>query len=384
MDIKLVLAALPASENLSAWCRRFGVSRQQAYVWRRRFAAGGLEALADRPRVAQHIANRLGGEVEDAIVRWRKQLSDGGLDAGAASIWDAMKAAGEPAPSEATIWRVLQRRGLIEANPRKRPRASLRRFAAERPNELWQIDATHWSLGDGTVVEIVNVIDDHSRVCVASLAAPVTTALEAIKAVTRGIARWGCPAAVLSDNGRVFNGRTGDVVGLFERHLRARSIRALRSTPYHPQTCGKVERFHQTLKKWLDAQPAAATIAELQHSLDVFVQLYNHQRPHRAVARRPPAEAWAATPPALPTPSSDTDVLAWHGLRVGTTGNVKAGDYLIQTGARAVGRTVTVLIIENHCLIIDDLSGHTWRNFTLDRDRRYQPNGRAGSRKNQN
>jgi transposase InsO family protein len=184
---------------------------------------------------------------------------------------------------------VLSRRGFVTPQPQKRPRSSFVRFEAAMPNERWQADTTHWALQDGTDVEILNALDDHSRYLVASDARMVFKAADVVASFHEAAAAHGLPASLLTDNGAVFTaaprggGRCAieleaDRCGIVLRH----------SSPYHPQTCGKVERFHQTLKRWLRKQPRAATTQELQSQLDRFRAYYNGVRRtvRSGVARR--------------------------------------------------------------------------------------------------
>jgi transposase InsO family protein len=176
------------------------------------------------------------------------------------------------------------------------------RFAAAQPNERWQLDTTHWALADGTDVEILNQIDDHSRLVVGSHARRVFKAADVVDCFRQATTRYGLPAQMLSDNGAVFTGvprRAGRVA--FELELAALGISFRHSRPYHPQTCGKVERFHQTLKRWLARQHQPHTLRALQAQLDTFVEYYNTRRPHRALHRHTPADAFAARPKATPT-----------------------------------------------------------------------------------
>jgi transposase InsO family protein len=156
------------------------------------------------------------------------------------------------------------------------------------PNERWQADTTHWQLADDTPVEILNIEDDHSRLDVASDARYTTTGEDVVASFRRAFRRHGIPARVLTDNAAVFTGkpRRGGRVAL-ELELDLLGVKLDHSRPRHPQTCGKVERFHQTQKKWLAAQPPAATLAELQRQLDRFRRYYNTVRPHRAIGRNP-------------------------------------------------------------------------------------------------
>jgi transposase InsO family protein len=151
--------------------------------------------------------------------------------------------------------------------PKKRPKSSYTRFAAELPNECWQSDMTHWHLEDGTPVEILTFLDDHSR-CVLAIRAYPTVSVENVRRLfAQCCQRFGTPASVLTDNGAIYNatargGRTG-----FESDLLAAGVLYKHSRPYHPQTCGKVERWHRTLKGFLAKRPAA-TLGELQLVLE--------------------------------------------------------------------------------------------------------------------
>lgn len=172
-----------------------GVSKSWVAKVVARYRAGGAEAIGPRSRAAVRIPNRTPVELEDAIVALRKRLTEDGFDAGAVTIQSYLQRDGGPAPSTTTIWRVLRRRGFVIPQPHKRPRSSWKRFEATLPNECWQSDATHWRLADDTGVEIVNVIDDHSRVCIASSAVPVTTAAALVDIFQIAAKTWGFPAS---------------------------------------------------------------------------------------------------------------------------------------------------------------------------------------------
>jgi transposase InsO family protein len=169
----------------------------------RHHGQAGLEPRSRRPHHSPHAT---GPEVEEQIITLRKQLAEQGLDAGAHTIADHLAHHGPPAPSPATIWRILSRRGLVTPQPHKRPRSSWQRFAADQPNELWQADITHWTLADATAVEILNLLDDHARLALASPARRVFKAADVLATVTTAISSYGLPAAVLTDNGAVFAG----------------------------------------------------------------------------------------------------------------------------------------------------------------------------------
>ena len=172
---------------------------------------------------------------------------------------------------------MLKARGFVTPQPHKRPKGSWRRFQAELPNECWQADVTHVGLADGSAIEVLNIIDDHSRLCVCSRAFVTTRSPDVVRALHRAAQSWGYPAAWLTDNGAIFTAAArGNDLGAIEPELLSLGIRSKHSRPYHPQTCGKVERFHQTLKRYLAKQDPPDTKKQLQAQLDAFVAYYNH------------------------------------------------------------------------------------------------------------
>ena len=178
----------------------------------------------------------------------RGELEAQGHDAGAETIAYHLAQRGEEVPSVSTIWRILRREGLVVPEPHKRPRCSLIRFCAQLPNEMWQADITAWSLASGEVVEVLNLIDDHSRLHLGSDAYSRVKAADVVQSFHRAAQLHGLPASLLSDNGAVFTGsyRHGKV--LLEYELERLGVAFKNSRPYHPQTNGKDERFHRTLK----------------------------------------------------------------------------------------------------------------------------------------
>jgi transposase InsO family protein len=369
-----MVAAVTGGEiNVAAFCRDRNISRDTFYRWRARYQDEGLTGLEPRSTAPKSSPRRTPAPVEDAVVALRKELQEGGLDAGAATIqWHLGRRGTKPVPAEATIWRILVRRGFVVPQPHKRPKASFRRFEAAVPNELWQADATKWVIATGQV-EILDFLDDHSRLITGCRAVPVATTENTWEAFSAAVAAWGLPQGHLSDNGLNFSGRLrGFEVG-FEANLRAAGVRPITSRPFHPQTCGKIERFHQTLKRWLRRQPLAADLAQLQAQLDVFVAYYNEQRPHRGIGRSTPIERWKATPPAvslgvaLPGPGKRVTAL------VDGTGRIPVRPWIIHVGVAHAGRTARVLLDDTHAAVfIDDL---LVRHFELDQTRAYQPSG---------
>jgi len=223
--------------------RSYGVSRQWVHELVRRHATQGEAGLVPRSRRPLTNARRVPIATEDAIVALRKELDDQGLDAGAHTIAYHLEGRGVDPPSVATIWRVLTRRGFVTPQPQKRPKAASIRFSAEMPNERWQEDTTHWALADGTSVEILNAIDDHSRFLVGSDARVVFKAADVVTCLHGAAAAHGYPAELLTDNGAVFTAAPRGGRCALELECDRLGIRDINSRPYHPQTCGKVERF---------------------------------------------------------------------------------------------------------------------------------------------
>jgi transposase InsO family protein len=345
-----------------------------------RYHAGGYEALAPRSKAAARVANKSSAALEDSIVRLRKELTDQGFDAGAQTIHYHLSLTDPSPPSHSTIWRILKRRGFIAAQPHKRPRSSYVRFEASLPNEMWQSDVTFFELKDGTKVEICNFLDDFSRVCMASRVFAVTTAPDVVATLYEAGSTWGLPASLLTDNGCIYTAAHRHGYSAMESELFHLGIDYKHSRPYHPQTCGKVERFHQTLKKFLRKQPRAATIEQLQAQVDRFVTYYNDVRPHRAKGRKTPRSAFDSRDKARPIERQGAftrelrvrhDRVDKHGV---VTIRYKSKLHHIGMG-RVLAGTRIVLLVAGRNIRMITTDGELLRDFELDPTRDYQPQG---------
>jgi transposase InsO family protein len=383
----VVNAVLVEGRSVKEVCEANGISRSWLYELIARYRDGGEEGLTPQSRRPLSSPSRVAAKVEDEIVALRKELSDLGVDAGAHTIHFHLqrryRRRKTSVPSVATIWRVLSRRGFVTAQPQKRPRSSWRRFQADLPNECWQADTTHWALGDGSDVEILNMIDDHSRLLVASRAFKTTKAADVVETFHLVAAERGIPASMLTDNGAIFTAKSRNGTCAMELELLALGVDYKHSRPYHPQTCGKVERFHQTLKKWLAKQKPAVTINGLQAQLDRFSRYYNHERPHRALNRRTPAQAFAARTKATPRKPPIT-VPAEHRVRrdrVDTSGNVTVRYQSklrhLGVGRRHAGTRILLLVADRDVRILNT-DGELLAEFTIDPTKDYQPQKRPG------
>jgi transposase InsO family protein len=374
MDIRAATALVGQVENVSAFCRANKISRQTFYKFRARFAEEGINGLRERSRRPLSSPGQTVAAVEELVLRRRKQLLEGGCDHGPQSIQWALQRDGYAAvPSRATIWRILTRHGVIAPQPGKRPKSATKRFVFDRPNQCWQSDWTEWHLADGTPVAIAGSLDDHSRYLVGLAATVGAGTGELVWAVIlAGISECGIPSMSLSDNGAMYTGRLRGYESAFEINLRALGVRTINSTPHHPQTCGKIERFWQTLKKWLRARPTPLTLAELNELLAQFRAFYNHRRPHRALRAATPGEAFRATDKARPAdrPLLAPVLVSYH--KVGEqSGNLFVPPYRINVGLRWAGHWCHSIRDGNHITI---LSGNRLvRALTVDPTRNYQP-----------
>jgi transposase InsO family protein len=373
MDIRAATALAGQIENVSAFCRREQISRETFYKWRRRFRELGLAGLEECSRRPHHSPGQTDAEVEERVLGTRKQLLELGLDHGPQSVVWALTRQGHAVPSRSTVWRILTRHGVIVAQPQKRPKSANHRFCFHRPNECWQSDWTQWQLADGSVVAVAGSIDDHSRYLTGLHSATGAGSAQLVWSVMlTGIAECGIPAMSLTDNGFVYTGRLRGYESVFEANLRALGTHTINSTPGHPQTCGKIERLWQTLKKWLRARPAPSTVDDLNALLDQFRAFYNHRRPHRALHGATPAEAFTAAEAARPAsrPLPEPVFVTRHTVGA-KSGNLFVPPYKVNIGLRWAGHQCDSIRDGNHITIF---SGTTLiRDFTADPTRNYQP-----------
>ncbi len=372
MDAPLQVGA--PIENVAEWCRLNGVDRRTFYRHRARVAAEG--AWTERSRRPQHSPTATGEWLTGRIVALRTELEpDNGADNIHAGLLEEATGPDWPpglrVPSRATINRVLGRADLLVRNPRKRPKSSYRRFAYARPRDCFQIDGSEHTLADGSVVVAIDIIDDCSRVWVASHVAPAETSAAALTALTGAVAEFGAPGLVLADNGSAFTGGPNKArltrPARFTAAVLALGARLVHSTPYHPQTLGKCERLHQTATKLLDHffPGPAASIAELQARLDTVRAHYNTRRRHSAVGSTP-QRAWDQAPAhggpdQLPL---QTDATV-HRLTVIPHGTVSLGAHRIRLGARHGGQQVTALV-NGPRVTFHALDGQLLGHVTLD------------------
>jgi transposase InsO family protein len=372
----LVEAHLKEGRSVASLARDHGLHRSWIYKLLARYREEGEAGLALRSRRPHTSPTALSEELEDRIVEIRKELFDAGHDYGAETIQVHLERERDDVPSASSIWRVLKRRGFITPQPQKRPKSSYQRFEATLPNETWQSDMTHWVLEGDKGIEIVNFIDDHSRLCLASVALPVTKVLDVLAIFQSICALYGTPASLLTDNGAIYTaksryGRTG-----LETELERLGVVAKHSSAYHPQTCGKVERFHQTMKRYLAKQPSARNLKELQRQLDTFVRYYNEVRPHRSLARQTPRCVYDARVKAHPGDVKDATAhfrVRYDKVDINGTVTLRYGSRLLHLGMgrKNAGQVVTMLVADRDVRVLNP-EGVLMRRFTIDPKRNYQ------------
>ena len=368
--------AAGAKVNVRAECAVLGVTPKTFYKYLHRFEAEGVAGFYPRSRRPLSSPTRLSVAAEDAIVRARKEL-DPEWDAGAEQIVFLLQdepgrwPEGLPLPSRATVNRVLDRRGQVVKVPQRRPRRSTRRFEADQPNTMWQMDGFEYSLADGRTVVILEITDDCSRMELALRAATSENAMEVWDAVLWATNHYGLPARFLTDNGSAFSGARRGWLSPLEENLRALGVLPITSSVAHPQTCGKNERAHQTVQKWLTARPAAGDIEDLQALLDTYRDRFNNVRRKTHLGGLTPAARYALGPIDGPGSEPDPWPVVIKTANVSASGCIGLDKHLLGVGRAHASRTVTA-IRQHHEIAVFD-ANQLLAEFTLTGRRNYVP-----------
>lgn len=373
----IILSVLDRKKSVTEVAKEFNVSRTWVYELLRRHRLLGSGAFQAGSKAHHNDPNALGDDMHEQIATLRHQLTAQGLDAGANSIQFHLQNSLGHAPSLSSIWRSLRKQGLVEYSPQKKPKLYLQRFEAALPNETWQSDFTHVRLANGNDILVLNFLDDHSRFLLSCTAYHRITSPTVVQAFMDASMEHGLPQSSLTDNGLVFTSRLQRGMNSYELLLQRLGIEQKNSRPNHPQTQGKIERFHQTLKKWLAARAKPKTIQELQALLNQFSDVYNNQRPHRSLNGKTPAQTYGARPKA--TPHNDPIFGPHRTLksRVDDTGKVS-----IRLGARmrhvGVGREHSTkpvfMILDSKKVIVTDLrTGEILSENKIEPTRAYWP-----------
>ena len=372
--VRLAIAQWPDDAprgSVTTFCLEHDLSRKTFYAIRKRAQTEG-QAAALEPRSRRPVVspNRISEDVKAQAIGVRAALEQSGLDHGPISVHDKMRALRMgPVPAVSSLARIFRDAGVARLEPKKKPRASYRRFVYPAPNACWQLDGTEYVLTGGRKCVIFQLIDDHARFAVASHVAWGETSEGAIAVVKKGIAAHGVPQRLLSDNGAALNPSRRGVLGQLVAYVTSLGVAPITGKPYKPTTQGKNERFHQTLFRWLDKQPLAASLEELQEQVDRFDQIYNTQRPHQALPGRiTPAQAWEATPKAeAPRPAARNASLLPDGVRltrIRDNGTVFARGTRFHVNRTLFGDVVSLVETEASLQVFDEsgtlLIEHPW------------------------
>jgi transposase InsO family protein len=332
-----VLAVVQDGWRVVEVAERLGVSRQSVHAWIARYEQGGLAALTDRSHRPVSCPHQISPETEAAICELRRAHPGWGPR----RICHQLGRAGvDPVPSRSAVYRCLRRQRLIELRRRRKRREEVRRWERERAMQLWQMDVMGGVLlSDGTEAKIVTGIDDHSRYCIAAGLVSRATSKAVCEVLTAALHRYGIPDEILTDNGKCFTGRYGPhpVEVLFDRILRENGISHRHTAPRSPTTTGKIERFHQSLRKEFLADRTCVSLQVAQGELDAWVADYNTQRPHQALEMATPAERFglkplAKDPVSVPVDASEDLPGQWVLRRVASNGVVSVDNQMFSVG----------------------------------------------------
>ncbi|GAB3229642.1 IS481 family transposase [Glycomyces halotolerans] len=382
----IITAVILKGRSQAEVARDYGVSpgwMSKLIARYQREGAAAFKAKSKRPKTSP---NATSSETIELIIELREKLTTAGLDAGPHTIAWHLEHHHKVTISTATISRHLTRAGLVEPAPKKRPKSSYIRFEAAMPNECWQADFTHYRLAGGADTEILTWLDDCTRYALPVTAHDRVTGPAVLAAFQAAYQAHGIPASTLTDNGLVFTTRLAGGRGgknALESELARLGVIQKNSKPNRPTTCGKVERFQQTMKKHLAAaDPQPTDLHGLQALIDDFCSEYNHHRPHRSLPHRAtPAAVYTTRPKATPGNDLETD----RHDRVRTDVVDKAGSVTLRHNGklhhigigRTYARTRVVLIVHGLDIrVVHALTGELIRHLTLDPDRDYQPTGR--------
>lgn len=365
--------------DVRAACDAIGVSTTTFYKYAERFRAEGVAGFYPRSRRPLSSPQRLAPAWEEEIIRARKELMDGGWDAGADQIRFRLLDQRDPdrvlggslpgLPSRATINRVLERRGQLLSVPQRRPRRADRRFEAEHPNGRWQMDGFAHRLADDSPVTVLHVIDDCSRYEIALQAARSENALDVWATIETAATAYGLPAELLTDNGTAFSGRRRGWDSAMEVNLRALGVRHVTSSIAHPQTCGKVERAHQPVQHWLKIHGPYESLTDLQAALDDYRDHFNHHRRKTHLNGMTPAQRYALAP--IEGPNGPlAPPFHVRTAKICRDGKLTIDRISVRIGRTHAGKTLTLFRQGNNITLFD--TNQLVAEFELDHRLRYQ------------
>lgn len=341
-DRRLAFCRLVAGEgvNMSLVCRQFGISRKTGYKWLARFAVEGPDGLVDRSRRPVRSPSRTSPAVEELVCSLRRSFPAWG---GRKIRWSLLRQGVEGVPAASTITDILRRNGLI-GDPTPRTARSWIRFQADAPNQLWQMDLKGWFVTGQGRCEPFDVLDDHSRfsLCLDAFGGPDADTIQQALTVTFGT--WGLPDRILCDNGSPWaNTQPGFRWTRLGVWLLDLGVEVVHTSIRHPQTIGKDERFHQTLKREVITTQQWDNRTQVQAAFDQWRHIYNHQRPHDALDGHVPADYY--TPSTRPFPNTiaqPTYPDTYHTRTVDDTARIHFKGHTIRIGKAFKRKTIAI------------------------------------------
>jgi transposase InsO family protein len=346
-----VLAVVQDGWKVTEVAARLGVSRQSVHAWIARYELGGLSALADRSHRPSACPHQVAAEVEALICELRREHPGWGPR----RIEHQLARQGvEPVPGRSSIYRCLRRHGLIELRRRRKRRDEFRRWERDRPMQLWQMDVMGGvELDDGNELKVVTGVDDHSRFCVAAGIVTRATSKAICQVLAASLHRYGIPDEILTDNGKCFTGRFGPhpVEVMFDRILRENGISHRHTGVRSPTTTGKIERFHQSLRREFLAERTFVSLEGAQAELDRWVNDYNTDRPHQALEMTTPAERFRIAPVtkdgiSIVVDQAEDQPGQWVLRRVASNGVVSVDNQMFSVGNAYRAELVDVFVDE--------------------------------------
>jgi transposase InsO family protein len=344
-----VLAVIQDGWKVTEVAARLSVSRQSVHTWIARYERGGLAALADHSHRPNACPHQIAPEVEALICELRREHPGWGPR----RIEHQLARRGvDPVPARSSIYRCLRRHGLIELRRRRKRRDEFRRWERERPMQLWQMDVMGGvQLDDGSELKVVTGLDDHSRFCVAAGLVTRATSKAVCQVLSASLTRYGIPDEILTDNGKCFTGRFGPnpTEVLFDRILRENGISHRHTGVRSPTTTGKIERFHQSLRReFLDGRTfPSGQIAQAE--LDRWVTDYNTNRPHQALEMATPADRFRLAPltkadVSIPVDTHEDHAGQWALRRVASNGVISVDNQMFSVGNAYRAELVDVFV----------------------------------------
>jgi transposase InsO family protein len=357
-----VIAVVQDGWKVTEVAERLGVSRQAVHKWIARYEAGGLPALADRSHKPQSCAHQIAPELEALICELRRLHPGWGPRR---ILHELGRKDVDPLPGRSSIYRCLKRHNVVELRRRKKRRDEFRRWQRDRPMQLWQMDVMGGvMLDDHTDLKVVTGIDDHSRFCIAGGLVVRATARAVCEVLSQAMKTYGVPDEILTDNGKVFTGRFGTHKAevMFDRICRENGISHMLTAPRSPTTTGKIERFHQSVRKEFLADRTFKSIDAAQEALDAWVHDYNTERPHQALEMATPAERFrlvpqSKDPSSIPVFTEEDQAGQWVLRRVGSNGVVSVDNQMFSVGNAFKGQLVDAFV--------DDTTIQVWHQNHL-------------------